>query len=333
MSLASGSDDGTIILWDAKLTPAPRASDAHADKIWSLTFSPDGRTLASAGGDAIKLWDVLTGQVRATTNTPGSNYATFSPDGRMLASAGNSISLWDAATGRPLGVFGTNNAYGVAFSPDGNSLASTGMDAIVRIWDVAAKSQRAALTGHSDFVWSVNYSADGKMLVSAGMTGGVKIWDATSGRLLRSIPEAAYFAKFSPDGATLETTRLSTEGHGVLIWDLATSTTRATLPAGVNGVGRNFAFSQNGSSLVAAKHDGSIREIDTVTGEELVVLPGDGHRCWAIAFSSDGRTVVSGSWTGKVRFWRAASEQEVMQQGLELKSGGNASTRPADYEP
>ena len=331
-SVASGSDDGTISLWDATFPPEAITPDGHTSMVWSLTFSKDGSTLASTSDDhTVKLWDVATGQVRSTLKGHTANViqAAFSPDERMLASGSDdgTVRLWDLVTGQPLAVLrgGTEGVLAVAFSPDGKSLASAGNGTTIRIWDVVARSQRTTLSVQPDFIWSVAYSGDGKMLASAAMQDGVRIWDPNSGDLLRSIPQASYFAKFSPDDRTLETRGV--RGSNVLLWDLGTDTPRVALAEGMaGGIGRNTAFSPDGSTLVLSRSDG-IREIDAATGEERVLLPGPPGHCWAIAYSPDGRTVVSGHWDGQVRFWRAASEQEVIEQGIRYEEKTTTSQR------
>jgi hypothetical protein len=154
-TLAAGSDDKTIRLWDIATGKTRTTLRGHTDRVWSVAFSPDGRTLATASIDAtVRLWDVATGITRVTLRGhTGEVYSvTFSPDGRTLATGGydNTARLWDVTTSATrTSLFGhTHEVSSVVFSPDGRTLATASIDATVRLWDVATGKTRAILTGH-----------------------------------------------------------------------------------------------------------------------------------------------------------------------------------------
>ena len=97
-TLASGSLDSDIKLWDVATGKERATLKGHTETVRSLAFSPDGKTLASGGYDnSIKLWDLATGKVQATLKgfTEGVNAVAYSPDGKALAAASDSVKLWD----------------------------------------------------------------------------------------------------------------------------------------------------------------------------------------------------------------------------------------------
>ena len=217
-------------LWDATTGSPLRTLTGHTDWVSSVSFSPDGNTLASGSWDkTVRLWDATTGSpLRTLTgHTDYVNSVSFSPDGNTLASGSRdkTVRLWDATTGSPLRTLTGHTSWvsSVSFSPDGNTLASaSGYDATVRLWDATTGSPLRTLTGHTDdWVTSVSFSPDGNTLASGSWDRTVRLWDATTGSPLRTLTGhtgGVTSVSFSPDGNTLASG--SYDGT-VLLWELA----------------------------------------------------------------------------------------------------------------
>ena len=172
-------------LWDATTGNPLRTLTGHTSPVLSVSFSPDGNTLASGSLDkTVRLWDATTGSpLRTLTgHTGGVSGVSFSPDGNTLASSGswdNTVRLWDVTTGSPLRTLTghTSVVESVSFSPDGNTLASASRDDTVRLWDATTGSPLRTLTGHTGWVSGVSFSPDGNTLASGSWDGTVLLWE------------------------------------------------------------------------------------------------------------------------------------------------------------
>jgi WD40 repeat protein len=120
------------------------------------------------------------------------NAVTFSPDGKILASSSNdnTVQFWDATAGTWKQAFKGHSdvVTAVAFSPDGKVLASASHDNTVRLWGATTGPWKQTLEGHSDWVRAVAFSPDGKVLASASDDNTVRLWNATRYRGLDTVP-------------------------------------------------------------------------------------------------------------------------------------------------
>ncbi|GCB21817.1 vegetative incompatibility protein HET-E-1 [Aspergillus awamori] len=219
-TLASGSDDGAIKLWDTATGTEQQTLTGHSDSVWSVAFSPDGRTLASGSDDkTIKLWDTATGTEQQTLTGHSDSVwsVAFSPDGRTLASGSHdkTIKLWDTATGTEQQTLTghSSSVFSVTFSPNGRTLASGSADKTIKIWDTATGTEQQTLTGHSDFVWSVAFSPDGRTLASGSHDGAIKVWDTTTGTEQQQFVQNEDISNFS---ISLSACWVSLEGKELL---------------------------------------------------------------------------------------------------------------------
>jgi WD40 repeat protein len=296
----------------------------HTDRVDSVVFHPDGRTLATGGDVTVRLWDLATRQTTSVlTGEADVVSVAFSPDGSILAAADSdaTVSLWTIATGQVTALTGfTGPVQAVAFSPDGRTLASsethlvehegqagsvrdtTTTTTTVRLWDLA--------TGQATTLASLPDSYGGKVLVfhpsehtlaaDTGMDRTIRLLDVATGQLTalagHTYPIEA--TAFSPDGRTLAT---GSTDHTVRLWDLATGQTTATLtPHG--GYVVAVAFSPDGRTLAAAVDD-TVRLWDLATGQPTATLFGHTGHVWSVAFSPDEHTLATGGMDKTVRLW------------------------------
>ncbi|OKH25352.1 caspase family protein [Chroogloeocystis siderophila] len=201
--IASASDDATIKVWNPDGTLV-RSLSAHTNPINSISFSADGQTLVSASDDGIKLWN-LNGTLIKTLQKQGTTVTSFSPDGKLIASASGdaTIKLWnpDGTLVRSLSAH-TSSINSISFSRDGQILASASDDG-VKLWNINGTLVKT-LQGHNGGVTSVSFSPDG-MLATASRDHTIALW-SREGNLIKSLKghsAPVNSVSFSPDGKLL----------------------------------------------------------------------------------------------------------------------------------
>jgi serine/threonine protein kinase len=194
-SLATGSEEGVVFLWQASDGTLLDALKGHVEEkgVTGVTFSPDGATLASSSIDGtVRLWRVDDGTLLHTLegHERWVMSVAFSPDGTTVASGGdsfdNTVRLWRVSDGSELRVMeerGHGSVASVAFSPDGATLASSWGDDTVRLWRVSDGALLHTLEQAAD-VLSVAFSPDGVIVASGTSDGTVSLWRVSDGELL-----------------------------------------------------------------------------------------------------------------------------------------------------
>ncbi|MFD7462712.1 MULTISPECIES: WD40 repeat domain-containing protein [unclassified Streptomyces] len=331
----------------------------HTGAVYLTSFSPDGRTLATASYDrTVRLWNVADPTRPEPLGKPLTGHsswvssAVFSPDGRTLASAGDdgTVRLWDVrdpAHPRPLGEPLTGHegtVYLLAFSPDGRTLASASEDHTVGLWDVREPGRARALgklSGHDAAVRSVAFSRDGRVLAAGGDDTTIRLWDTADprrpkplGPTLTGHTDTVHSVAFSPDGRTLAS---GGADDTVRLWDVADAGHAARLGApltGHTGPVWSVAFSPDGRTLAAASADStaslwnvSDREYPAQVGEPLA---GSSGEMYALGFSPDGRTLATGSGDSKVRLWSLPTSDMIGRSGAFSPDGRLLATAARD---
>ena len=307
-TIASGSMDKTVRLWDAVTGVHNHTLTGHTGGVFSVVFSPDGNTIASGSMDkTVRLWDAVTGvhNHTLTGHRDGVISVSFSPDGNTLASGSGdrTIGLWDIQMGTFIGIFAGGPVLSVVFSPDGTTIASGSMDdTILRLWDAGTGASIRTLTGHTDWVTSVSFSPDGNTIASGSMDDTIRLWDAVTGvhkLTLTGHTDVVYSVSFSPDGTTLA----SGGGDGtILLWELTPSTDMIRPLTGQTQFVYSVVFSPDGTTIASGSGD-AVRLWDARTGMPIRTLTG--HTDWvtSVSFSPDGNTIASGGLDDTIRLW------------------------------
>jgi WD40 repeat protein len=307
-TLASGSADGTVKLWDVGTGKELKTLKGHQGAVISVSYSPDGKTLASASYDTVKLWDVVTGKELKTLNQYWVNSVSFSPDGKTLASGSRdkTVKLWDVGTGKELKTLNGHQdvVISVSYSPDGKTLASGSVDKTVKLWDVGTGKELKTLNDQSQ-VYAVSFSPDGKTLASAGFDKMVKLWDLGTGKELNTLKghqSDVRSVSFSPDGKTLAS---ASADRTMKLWDVGTGKELNTLKGHQDSV-NSVSFSPDGKTLASASLDKAVRIWEVINSKEPPIsqpLRGHEGQVWAVAFSPDRNQIVSGGPDRTLRIW------------------------------
>jgi WD40 repeat protein/transcriptional regulator with XRE-family HTH domain len=248
----------------------------------------------------------------------------FSPDGQTIAvgdSNGN-IYLWNISTTQLLGTFEGHKGWvwSVAFSPDGRMLASGSTDSSVRVWDVESGRCLQVLTDHAGCVWSVSFSADGQQLASGSDDKTVRLWNLQGQclRVLKGHTQSVYSVHFATDQQTLAS---SSNDATVRIWDVSNGHCLSVLQGHTSGV-QCVRYSPDAQLLASGCRDGSIRLWSNYLSHDqhpkphpinssAKLLHGHTDFVWDIAFSPDGRLLVSGGRDGTLRLWNVQDGQSI----------------------
>jgi len=278
----------------------------------AVTYSPDGRTLASGGDGGIHLWNAVTGEHKLTLSESSVYSVVYSPDGGTLVYAGHGgIHLWDTTTGEHKLTPSEFSDYftSVVYSPDGSTLAgSTGnIPNKIRFWSAKTGEHKLTLDRPVPGIGSIAYSPDGTQL-AVGSKIGVWLYDFHLGTeigLLTGHTREVYSVTYSPDGSTLAS---GSKDKTVRLWDAETGKHKHTL-SGHRFYVVSVVYSPNGNMLASGGtyHDHTVRLWDAETGKHKHTFSGHTDGVESIAFSPDSNTLASGSTDETILLWDITS--------------------------
>ncbi|MDE0317967.1 MAG: WD40 repeat domain-containing protein [Candidatus Poribacteria bacterium] len=336
-TIATGSGDRTIRLWDTRTGKNIKTFKGYTYGIGLVVYSPNGKTIAILNGrkSTIELLNARTGKHLKTltghekpkalyeghTDVSITSFA-YSPDSKTIVSGGGdkTVRLWNARTGGNIRTLTghTEAVRAVAYSPDGGTIVSASRDKTVRMWDANTGENIKTFTGHNDIIVSVAYSPDGSTIISAGWDGMLHRWDAQTGKPLKTYEiytGVLYFARghggaithtaYSPDGETIATA--GADGK-MQWWDAHTGENIKTFTEYVSG-SRTITYSPD-KKKIAVTAGGKVN-LWNASGKHLKTLTGHKGYVAGITFSPEGNVLVTGSSDRTARLWNVHTGENI----------------------
>jgi WD40 repeat protein len=286
--VSGGIQESIVRLWkvsDGKQVKQLQGHNAK-DEIWAVAFSPDGSLCASACSDkTMKTWETATGNnVRTFTgHTDWVRGVYFFPDKARILTASDDFTLriWDLKNGNELKRMAghTNFVNSLSVSKDGKRAVTGSVDLSVRVWDLE-KNEEIARFMHNQEVWAVAISPDGKKVASASVDNVCKMWDVDKKQEIRAlpVPTRVWSLQFAPSGKVLAC------GTGGVVNNVPNMNIEGGWP-------------QNGGV------DTSIYFWEADSGKPIRRLTGHTGYVRALAYSVDGRLLISGGDDNAIRLW------------------------------
>jgi WD40 repeat protein len=340
--IAAGGRASTVQVWDVDTGQPVQvlAVGTIAPQVEAIAYSPDGTRLAVAD----IMFDATTGQEQFSL--PGHKHGilrlAFNADGNRLitASYDGTAKVWDITPAHELFARTAHDGmvYDVAFSPDGSLLATAGRDGNAIVWDAESGDALQVLADHTDVVNGVAFSPDGQLLATTSADGSVILWETATGQKLRTlighdadrpggIPmfRGVMAAAFSPrcpgtEDAAAEPCPLATVGMDgqLIVWDALTGQRLFDYQEAVGGL-KSVAFSPDGKLLAIGSTGepentiGTATVLEVASGEILSTMPGHAGWVWDLAFSPDGKRLVTVDFFGVGRVWDVATGEPLAE--------------------
>lgn len=334
--LASGSNDGVVIIWDVATGEEVHRIDLTAEdderhRVRAVAFSPDGTMLTASDrdGQAIIVWSTEDYSEIQRISDLG-DWATrleFSPDNTQILAGfddeTSAVILYDVESGEQIISFGNDEVRhsdtidGIDFSPDGTRVASGSRDDLLVIWDIETGDPLTVIDAGTD-VTGIDFSADGQFILGGGgpdVNFALRVWNVETG-ILAETPLTGHVeypndAEFDATGQFIISGSSDTT---VRVWSLQNGQELYTLTGHVGSV-RDVTFSNDGLLAASASSDDTIRIWDLSHGAQLQQFNGHttSNNVSTVNFVADSTRLISGAWDANAVVWDTETGEELFR--------------------
>ncbi len=317
--LASGHDDGKVLLWDVKQGICVRTCQAGEVPVSVIAYSPDGNTLAVADEwCAIHLWHVHHGLNIGHLDGHTDRICDLSwhPDCQHLASSAwdTTARLWNCDTGKCLYLLNghSQQVHRVLFTPSGQLLATVDCEQTIRIWEPFVGKVLHRLRGHHGEVTCIAFTPTGKALISGGTDGNLVVWNVSEGKKINQTVASLFnTARLSirPDLQQLIGVSGSREVH---VWNyLQNDADHVAIP--VESEATTVIHSSDGQTFFTGHANGSIHAWESQTNVPLQTLIAHRFSISALVYEPQQRLLASaGGGDGYVYLWQPPKSEPVL---------------------
>ncbi|RUS92499.1 hypothetical protein DSM106972_098860 [Dulcicalothrix desertica PCC 7102] len=276
----------------------------HLDEIIDVSFSPDGKIIATTSRDTtVKLWSLDGRQITTLKGHKALVHSvSFSPDLKIIATASwdNTVKFW-TTSGQLITTLNAHNnkVYSVTFSLNNQTVATADYGGNVKIWNHQWK-QIKAFKAHAMAIHCVNFSPDSQTIATASADGTVKLWNINGDELqtLKGHKGWVVYVNFSPNGKLIAT---ASADDTAKLWNINGKEIKS-LNDHKDSV-TSVSFSHNGEMIATTSTDKTVI-IWNKNGEKLETLTGHKNWVWRASFSPDNQMIATASKDKSVKLWQ-----------------------------
>ncbi len=281
----------------------------HTDSVWGVSWSPDGKRIASASVDkTVQIWNADDkSNVFTYQKHPDKVFGVaWSPDGKRIASCSddNTVRVWNASNGSDVFTCQghTGGVLGVSWEPSGKRIVSCSGDSTVRVWNASDGSPVFTCRGHTNAVGGVAWSPDGKRIASCSDDNTVRVWNAGDGSHVFTYQGHTgwvWGVSWSPSGERIVS---SSADDTAQVWGASDGSDVFTYQGRADGVG-GVSWSPDGKRIASGLGN-KVQVWNASDGIPVSTYQGHTDSVRAVSWSPDGERIASCSNDKTVRIWQ-----------------------------